>query len=96
MPITAVMMGRVILVAVLIFAGMFAVKDGRALQRAGVLSSCQVVRAPAGDDAHWEACRPGRLEGRPDLRRRSCTSAGLMGEREFWRCPANVATGFGT
>ena len=90
------MMSRVIVAAVLVFAGMFAVKDGHALQRVGILSSCAGVRAPAGDTAHWQACRAGKLDGRPDLRRRSCTSAGVMGGREFWRCPANVATGFGT
>ena len=89
------MFSRVLVAAMLVFGGMVAVKDGHALERVGVLSSCQTVAGPAGDDAHWTACRAGKLEGLPYLRRRSCTSAGVVRGTEFWRCPASVGTGYG-
>lgn len=70
---------------------MLAVKDGRILRTAGLTASCAVVqRAP--DGAELDACRPGKLEGRPDLSRRGCTSAGLSGQSEYWRCPAPTAS----
>ena len=72
------------------FALMLAVKDGRVLAEAGLVGSCSAVRAPAGDAFDWQACRPGRLEGRPDLARKSCTSRGVVDGVEFWRCPAAV------
>jgi hypothetical protein len=63
------------------------------LERARLTGSCSAVAAPAGDPAAWQACRSGRLEGRPDLTRRSCTSKSIVGDVEYWRCPAPVAAG---
>ena len=46
---------------------------------------------PAGGEAgYWEACRPGRLEGRPDLKRKSCEPVGLAEGVEYWRCPSPI------
>lgn len=72
---------------------MVAIKDGRVLSETGLLASCSAVAAPLGDTGFWEACRPGKLEGRPDLSRRSCTRQGIMRGIELWRCPAPVASG---
>lgn len=77
----------------LIVAAMVVIKDGRALEEAGLVGSCTTVTAPAGQTGVWEACRPGKLEGRPDLKRRSCTSAGLVANVEYWRCPSRVGSG---
>jgi hypothetical protein len=78
----------IVVAAALIFAVMVAVKDGRVLHTAGLTGSCSTVTAPGG--AVLEACRAGRLEGRPDLTKRSCTRAGVSGKLEYWRCPAGV------
>lgn len=82
------------LVAVVAVVGvMVAAKDGRALRETGLVSSCAAVTAPEGYAGFWEACRPGKLEGRPNLTRRSCVSAGIVAGIEYWRCPSRIATG---
>ena len=87
---------RIFFAAALILATMVAIKDGRVLREAGLTGSCTPIVAPAGDDAVWEACRPGKLEGRPDLGRRSCVAQSRQGEIEYWRCPAAVGSGHAT
>jgi hypothetical protein len=84
----------IIVVAVCILAFMIAVKDGRVLHAAGLTGSCSAV-ASLADGEVIEACKPGKLEGRPDLTQRSCTSAGFKDNTEYWRCPANVSSGQG-
>jgi hypothetical protein len=83
------MLTRILTVAVLIVALMIAIKDGRVLRTTGLTGSCSVVQT-APDGAQLEACKPGKLEGRPDLSRRGCTDAGPSGKDEYWRCPAAV------
>jgi hypothetical protein len=86
-------MWRAAAVVVLILATMVAIKDGRALRETGVIASCSTVAPPAGESGYWEACRPGKLEGRPDLKRRSCQSIGVLANVEYWRCPSPVESG---
>lgn len=73
--------------------GMVAVKDGRLLDRSGLVGSCAAVATPSGHDGVWHACRPGRLEGRHDLTRQSCVSKGVAGEVEYWHCRAQIGSG---
>jgi hypothetical protein len=80
------------LVIAAIIATMVVIKDGRVLREAGLVSSCTALTSFEGEDGHWHACRPGRLEGRPDLRRRSCTSHGIRSGYEYWRCPEVIGT----
>jgi hypothetical protein len=84
---------RILLVSAAIAGVMVAVKDGRILAGAGLVGTCSAVAAPAGDVAAWHACRAGRLEGRPDLSRKSCTSESVAERIEYWRCPAPLAVG---
>ena len=84
---------RIFFAAAAIVAAMIVIKDGRLLAQAGLLGSCSGAQAPAGQTGAWEACRPGKLEGRPDLSRRSCTRQGVVGRVEYWRCPAPVGSG---
>ena len=88
-------MFRIFIAAALIVVAMVVIKDGRALEQTGLLSSCKAVAAPTGQSGFWEACRPGKLEGRPDLARRSCQSHGVAQEVEYWRCPSPIETGPG-
>jgi hypothetical protein len=80
---------RIVLVGVLIFAALVAVKDGRLLKRAHIVGVCEVY-AQTGDGA-WHACYPGRLTGRPSLQGNGCTDRGLRGDAEVWHCPAPLA-----
>ena len=86
-------MFRIFFAAALIVAAMVVIKDGRALERTGLLSSCQVVATPAGQTGYWEACRAGKLEGHPNLTRRSCVSHGIADRLEYWRCPSPIGSG---
>jgi hypothetical protein len=85
-------MFRVTVAAAAIVVAMFLVKDRSILEHTGLLSSCTAVAAPPGDFNFWEACKPGKLEGRPNLVRRSCESMRVVGRVEYWRCPAPIGT----
>jgi hypothetical protein len=81
---------KIAAVTVLI-AGLLAVlADGRLLARAGLVGHCTAAAAPQGADGSWQVCRPGRLEGRPNLVGKSCVSQGVNGNAEYWRCPAPI------
>jgi hypothetical protein len=86
-------MVRGLVVVAAIVGLMVAVKDGRPVRKAGLIASCAAVAAPEGRSGFWEACRPGRLEGRPNLARRSCVSEGIVEDVEYWRCPSRFASG---
>ncbi len=84
---------KMIVYAALVVAAMVAIKDGRVLEPTGLVGTCSEINAPQGDTATWEACRAGKLEGRPNLVRKSCTSAGVVEDVEYWRCPTRVESG---
>lgn len=69
---------------------MAAIADGRLVERAGLVGRCTEVSGPGQAGGSWQVCRPGRLEGRPDLARQACVSHGLRGQVEYWRCPAPI------
>ena len=83
------MLKGIALVAAVIVGLMVAVKDGRLLRTAGLTGSCAVVQTYQ-DTSELTACKPGKLEGRPDLSHRGCRSLQLTKGVEYWRCP----TGF--
>ena len=89
-------MRGVLLAAVLIFALMLVIKDGRASRNLGLTGTCHVVAAPTGQDGLWQACKPGKLEVAPDLRRYGCKSMSLTSKREYWRCPAGIKSSHDT
>ncbi len=76
--------------AILIFALMLVIKDGRASRNLGLTGTCHVVAAPTGQDGLWQACKFGKLEGAPDLSRHGCKSMSLTSKHEYWRCPAGI------
>jgi len=82
-------MKGIAVVAACLVALMAAVKDGRVLQTSGLTGSCAHVVTTV-DGAEYEACRAGKLEGRPDLTKRGCKAAGFKGALQYWRCPAGV------
>ena len=84
------MLLKIVLATAAVVAALALVKDGRVLERSGLVGRCTVVQTAAADDSSVHACRPGKLEGRPDLSRDSCTSTGVVNDVEYWRCPAAV------
>jgi hypothetical protein len=87
------MLKQIVAVGVCIFALMVVIKDGRVLRTAGLTGSCSVVQTFT-DSSELAACRPGKLEGRPDLSHRGCLSVGVSATvggnmtYGYWRCPA--------
>ncbi|HEV7133957.1 MAG TPA: hypothetical protein VGN27_09540 [Gaiellaceae bacterium] len=86
------MIKRVVVVGVVILALMIVVKDGRVLRDAGLTGSCSIAQT-FGDGTQLEACRAGKLAGRPDLSHDGCKDVGVTGTYEYWRCPASVQAG---
>jgi hypothetical protein len=85
------MIKRVVIAGVLVFALMIAVKDGRLTRETGLAGACSVAQT-LSDGSQVEACRPGKLAGRPDLTRQGCKAAGISGTSEYWRCPSSVVS----
>ena len=84
-------MFRVVLAAAAVALTMVAVRSGDVLERTNLVGGCSAIATPSGEAGAWQACRPGRLDGPPDLSRKSCNRRGLVAEVELWRCPAQVA-----
>ena len=68
-------------------------KDRSVLDRAGLVGSCSVVESASAGNEVWQACRGGKLEGRPNHVRKSCLSHGVVGGVEYWRCRTAIGTG---
>ena len=85
------MLLRVVVFAALAVALMIGVKDGKILKTTGLTGSCVVARTNA-DSTQLEACRAGKLQGKPDLSANGCKDVGAQGPYEYWRCPAAVAS----
>ena len=81
------MLKSIVAVGVCIFALMVVIKDGRVLRSAGVTGSCSVVQV-FSDSSELTACRPGKLQGRPDLSRSGCRAVGSRAKVWYWSCPA--------
>ena len=85
---------KIALIVTFFVTAMFAVKETAVLQTAGLFNSCSAALGPGSDETPLQACRPGKLDGRPDLSLKSCTSRGLVGDVEYWTCPAPLIGGF--
>lgn len=86
------MLIRIILTGAVVLALMIAVKDGRILRDTGMTGRCSPAQTLA-DGTQLEACRSGKLVGRPDLSGQGCTATGATGTYQYWRCPAGVVSG---
>jgi hypothetical protein len=84
---------RILVASTLIVLVMVVVKDGRTLERSGLLGSCSAIATPAGQTGYWQSCHAGRLDGRPDLSLRPCTAKQTSGQVEYWRCPTPLGSG---
>ena len=84
-------MFRVVMAAGAVALAMVAVHHGDVLERTHLVGGCCSIATPSGEAGVWQACRPGKIEGPPDLSRKSCNRRGLVAEVELWRCPAPLA-----
>jgi len=86
------MLLKIFLVGALLIGVMAAIKDGRVLKDAGLLSSCTAVATAGKAEPTEMSCSKGRLDGWPDLTTQSCTLVSLGRHREVWRCAAPVVS----
>ena len=87
------MLLKIFLVGALLIGVMAAIKDGRVLKDAGLLSSCTpVAGGNAKADQTVMSCSKGRIDGWPDLTNKSCTLISLGRNHEYWRCLAPVVS----
>jgi hypothetical protein len=82
------MLLKILIVGALAIGVMAAIKDGRVLRDAGLLSRCSAVNT-----SHSEmSCSKGRLDGFPDLTNRSCSLVAANLSHQVWRCAAPIVS----
>jgi hypothetical protein len=86
------MLLRILIVGALAIGLMAAIRDGRVLRDAGLLSSCNAVVVNGKADSSLLACTKGRLDGFPDMSDKSCNLVSVRPNREYWRCAAPVVS----
>jgi hypothetical protein len=82
------MLLKILIVGALAIGLMAAIRDGRILRDAGLLSTCNAV----GSDSTLMSCSKGRLDGFPDLTNKSCRLVSVRRQDEFWRCEAPLVS----
>jgi len=86
------MLLKIIIVGALLIGLMAAVKDGRILRDAGLLSRCSPVTVNGQADSTLLSCTKGRLDGWPNETNNSCNLIAVHPNREYWRCQAPVVS----
>jgi hypothetical protein len=86
------MLLKIILVGTLLIGVMAAIKDGRVLKDAGLLSSCTAATSNGRSEQNVMSCSKGRLDGWPDLTNKNCTLISVGRHREYWHCLAPVVS----
>ncbi len=86
------MLLKIIVIGALFIGVMAAVKDGRIMRDAGLLSRCSAVTVNGQADPTLLSCSKGRLDGWPDMTNNSCNLIAVHPDREYWRCQAPVVS----
>jgi hypothetical protein len=86
------MLLKIFIVGALLVGVMAAIKDGRVLKDAGLLSSCTALASDGKSDQTEMSCSKGRIDGWPDLTNKQCTLISLGRHQEYWRCLAPVVS----
>ena len=86
------MLVKIIIVGALAIGLMAAIKDGRVLRDAGLLSACTPVTVDGKSDPTMLSCSKGRLDGWPNMTSQSCTLISVRPKHEYWRCAAPVVS----
>ena len=83
------MLLKIFIVGAILIGAMAAIKDGRVLREAGLLSTCTAVSASGPSEL---SCTKGRLDGFPDLTNRSCSLVAATPSHQIWRCAAPIVS----
>jgi hypothetical protein len=86
------MLLKILIVGALAIGLMAAIRDGRLLRDAGLLSSCSPAVVNGKQDVTLQSCSKGRLDGFPDLTNKSCTLVSARPNRQYWRCTAPIVS----
>ena len=86
------MLLKIIVVGALLIGTMAAIRDGRVLKHAGLLSGCNTVTVNGKPEPTVLSCSKGRLDGWPDMTNQSCNLIAVHPSREYWRCQAPVVS----
>lgn len=86
------MLLKILIVGALAIGLMAAIRDGRVLRDAGLLSSCGPMVVNGSPDPTLQSCSKGRLDGFPDLTNKSCHLISQDTKREVWRCDAPLVS----
>jgi hypothetical protein len=86
------MLLKILVIGAVLIGAMAAIRDGRVLRDAGLLSSCNAVVVDGKADPSMLSCSKGRLDGFPDMTNKACTLIAAHPNRQFWRCEAPVVS----
>ncbi|HZT93548.1 MAG TPA: hypothetical protein VE985_03610 [Gaiellaceae bacterium] len=86
------MLLKILVAGALLIGVMAAIRDGRVLRDAGLLSACNAVLVNGKPDPTVLSCSKGRLDGFPDMTNKSCSLIAVHPNREYWRCQAPVVS----
>jgi len=86
------MLLKIFIVGALAIGLMAAIRDGRVLKDAGLLSTCSAVVVNGSPDPSFQSCSKGRLNGFPDLTNKSCQLVSAKPQRQYWRCDAPIVS----
>jgi hypothetical protein len=86
------MLLKILVAGALLIGVMAAIKDGRVLRDAGLLSTCNAVTVNGKADPTLLSCSKGRLDGFPNMTDKSCNLIAVHPNREYWRCQAPVVS----
>jgi hypothetical protein len=84
------MLLKILIVGAVVIGLMAAIRDGRILRDAGLLSSCNAVVVNGKPDPTVLSCSKGRLDGFPDMSDKACHLVSVQSKHELWRCEAPV------
>lgn len=86
------MLVKILIVGALAIGLMAAIRDGRVLRDAGLLSTCSAVTVNGKSDPTLFSCSKGRLDGWPSMTNQSCNLISVRPKHEYWRCAAPVVS----
>jgi hypothetical protein len=86
------MLVKILIVGVVVIGVMAAIRDGRILRDAGLLSTCTAVTVNGQSDPTLLSCSKGRLDGWPNMTNKSCDLVAVRPKHEYWRCAAPVVS----
>jgi hypothetical protein len=86
------MLLKILIVGALAVGLMAAIRDGRVLRDAGLLSTCNPATVNGKVDPTLMSCSKGRLDGFPDLTNKSCNLVSVRRHYEYWRCAEPIVS----